>query len=290
MTRAEKTRFDWIQIDPLIDAALREDLGDRGDVTSLSTIDPDSGGRGLFTAKADGIVAGIPVVERVFSRIDSDIHCRFQVTDGSSVTTGLEIGVIEGKYQSILTGERTALNFLQRLSGIASATYHFATEIEGTKTRILDTRKTTPGYRWLEKYAVRMGGGENHRQGLFDMVLIKDNHIDAAGGISAAVTACLEWLERAQLDVMIEVETRTLEEVREAIRFPIHRIMLDNMELKTMKQAVELIDGRVKVEASGNVSLETARAIAETGVDFISIGSITHSVDALDISLTLVQS
>ena len=277
----------WEEIDFLIGAALREDLGDAGDITSLSTVPADALGRGRFVAKADGVVAGIPIAERVFHRVDAGIACKFDVSDGEVVASGMDFGGVQGRYRSILTAERTVLNFLQHLSGIATLTARFVTAVEGTRARILDTRKTTPGYRVLEKYAVRMGGGENHRFGLHDMVLIKDNHIDAAGGLSKAVGACLEWRRREKRDVRIEVETRTLEEVREALQFPIQRIMLDNMGPETLRRAVEMIGGKAEVEASGNVRLETVRTIAETGVDFISVGSLTHSFVALDISLTL---
>lgn len=273
----------WRSIDPLIRAALKEDLGKRGDITTSSTIDSSAAGSANLLAKANGVIAGLPVFERVFQKIDKRICCQFAVSDGGAVRTGDSIGNVSGTLANILTGERIALNFLQRLSGIATEARRYTEAVSGTGAVILDTRKTLPGYRWLDKYAVRLGGAQNHRFGLYDMVMIKDNHVDSAGTITAAVEQCLRRLKNQKIP--IEVETRTLKEVREAAGLPIQRIMLDNMPPATMVKAVKLIKGRMETEASGNVTLKNVRKIAETGVDYISIGALTHSVEALDISL-----
>ena len=275
----------WEHIDPILKNALAEDLGEWGDITSESTLPSNLRGKGKLVAREAGIMAGLPVAERVFHHVDKNIQCLFHVDDGSHAAPGMDLGSIEGTMVSILTAERTALNFIQRLSGIATLTSRFVDAVEGTGVKILDTRKTTPQLRWLEKYAVRQGGGENHRFGLFDMVLIKDNHIDTSGSITNAVERCLSTLEERNLKVPIEVECRTLEDVQEALALPIQRIMLDNMDIPTMKHAVERINKKLEVEASGNISLENVRRVAETSVDFISIGSLTHSYKSLDISL-----
>lgn len=277
----------WQQIDPLIDAALDEDAGQAGDVTSASTLTEDSWGWGQFITKADGVIAGLPVVRKIFQRVDPRVDVSFRVDEGAAVPQGTVLGRVEGPMRGLLQAERTALNFLQHLSGIATMTAKYVDCIRGTKARILDTRKTTPMMRVLEKYAVKKGGGENHRFGLFDMVMIKDNHIDAAGSITAAVERCLAWMKQENRTLPIEVETRTLEEVREALSFPIQRIMLDNMDLETMRIAMREIDGRIECEASGNITLDNVRAVAETGVDYISVGALTHSVMALDISFKI---
>ncbi len=280
-------RFPWISIDPIIDAALREDVGTRGDITTRYIIPRTLSGTGHWISRSEGIIAGLPVVERVLHKTDKNLHCRFFIHDGEKVHPGMRLGTVSGSLASILTSERTALNFLQRLSGIASAAHQFAEAVRGTGAVILDTRKTLPSYRWLEKYAVRRGGAQNHRSGLYDMVLIKDNHIDAAGGITVAVNRCMHAMKKKKY--AIEVETRTIDEVREAAGLPIDRIMLDNMSLDLMKQAMHEVCGRMEIEASGTVSLQNVRAIAETGVHFISVGSITHSARALDISLDIEQ-
>ena len=285
MTTSE---FDWKDVDPLIEGALKEDLGETGDITTESTISSDLQGRGEITAQEDGIAAGLPVAQRVFQRIDQGLVFSDWMEDGTTVRPGMVLGVVQGSVASILKAERTALNFLQRLSGIATQTSLFVQAIQGTKARLLDTRKTTPQLRLLEKYAVRQGGGMNHRFGLYDMVLIKDNHIAASGGLKQAIERCLSYLRKIDNNIKIEIEVRTLDGVKEALRYPIHRIMLDNMDLETMRQAVREVGGRVEVEASGRVTLESIRAVAETGVDFISSGALTHSVKALDISLKLV--
>ncbi|MGM0432327.1 MAG: carboxylating nicotinate-nucleotide diphosphorylase [Spirochaetota bacterium] len=264
----------------LIAAALAEDLRDTGDVTSNAIFAHE---RGEFTlvAKADGILCGTQPATEVFSQVEADIQVTWQVTDGQPVSTGDIIAIIEGRCAPVLAAERTALNMLAYLSGIASATSRFV-QHSGGKAIILDTRKTLPGYRQLAKYAVRCGGGKNHRNGLYDMVLIKDNHIDAAGGIEKAVE---KVRERWGSTFPIEVETRNLKEVRQALKCRIDRIMLDNMDCELMRKAVEMIGGHAETEASGNITLERVAAIAQTGVDFISVGEITHSVKAFDFSL-----
>jgi nicotinate-nucleotide pyrophosphorylase (carboxylating) len=238
-------------------------------------------------SKQEGIIAGLPVFFRVFQILDPNVVCEPRIRDGSAARPDEVLGTARGSVRSLLKGERTALNFLQRLSGIASLTGAYAAAVEGTGAKILDTRKTTPNLRVLEKYAVRAGGGENHRFGLYDMILIKNNHVDAAGGVSAAVTRCLAFLQRKGLDLKILVEARSLDEVDQALRHPVHRIMLDNMNPGEVREAVRLISGKAETEASGNIRLDNVRAFAESGVDFISVGALTHSAPALDISFRI---
>lgn len=279
--------FDQQSAGQLVEMALREDLGERGDVTSRATLPPGVRLRGLIRAKADGVIAGLPLVQMVYRRLDPAVSVRLMGEDGMRAAAGTPVCEVTGAGESVLTGERTALNFLQRLSGIATLTAQFVQAVEGTGAVILDTRKTAPGWRSLEKYAVRMGGGHNHRAGLYDMVLIKDNHIDGAGGISPAVAAARAY--PAVQDLLIEVEVRTLDELREALALNVDRIMLDNMTTDQMRQAAALAAGRVPLEASGNMSLERVRAVAEAGVDFISIGALTHSAPALDLSMKIAR-
>ena len=266
----------------LIERALAEDLG-TGDVTSEATILPESASLAAMLAKQDLVLAGIDVAREVFLRIDRDIRFTPFAKDGDHVNAGTEIAKLSGNTRALLAGERVALNLLQHLSGIATLTARFVTAIKGSKAQVLDTRKTLPGLRQLEKYAVRMGGGKNHRMGLYDMILIKDNHIRAAGNITKAIDSARK--KAGQLKV--EVETSNLEEVRSALAARADIIMLDNMPIDLMRQAVDLIAGQALVEASGNVTLETVRAIAETGVDFVSSGSLTHSAPAADISMKI---
>ncbi|RME85405.1 MAG: carboxylating nicotinate-nucleotide diphosphorylase [Caldilineae bacterium] len=271
------------EIDEIIRCALTEDIGS-GDITTESIIPADASYRGRFIAKADGVVAGLAVASRVFRLLDERIVFHPAVADGAAVSAHTEIARISGPGRAILGGERTALNLLQRMSGIATQTRAYVQAVAGTGAVILDTRKTAPGLRRLDKMAVRLGGGSNHRFGLFDMVLIKDNHIAAVGSITEAVRrvrAC-DNLHRP-----IEVEVSDLEQLREALALSVDRIMLDNMSLDVMREAVRITAGRVPLEASGNVSLATVAAIAATGVDYISVGALTHSVTALDISLEL---
>lgn len=269
-----------------IKAWLREDVGS-GDVTTQMTIPVGHESKGIIHAKEDGIICGIPIAELVFEIVDPTLSFTALVEEGQAVTKGTVIIEVEGSTHAILTGERLALNLMQRLSGVASRTASFVQVLEGLPTRLVDTRKTTPGHRMLEKYAVRIGGGYNHRFGLYDAVMIKDNHIKGAGGIRQAVGRARKNIPHT---MSIEVETENLEQVEEALAAGADIIMLDNMSNEMMKQAVSRIKSKaphVKTEASGNVSLETVRGIAETGVDVISVGRLTYSFSSLDISLDL---
>lgn len=282
------TAIDWNavlteQVPILIQRALAEDVGD-GDVTTLATIPADLQYEGTMLAKASGVVAGLTVAHQSFLQIDPTVQFTPLVEDGAHVTAGANIAKVQGAAQALLTGERVALNFLQRMSGIATLTSRYVAAVAGTRARILDTRKTVPGLRLLDKWAVVLGGGHNHRIGLYDMAMIKDNHIAAAGGISAAVERVRQ---RWGHQVPVEVEVTNLEQLHEALTLDVDQIMLDNMGLAVMREAVGLVNGRVPLEASGNVSLETVAAIAATGVDYISVGKLTHSVEALDISFNL---
>ncbi len=277
------------RISRIVELALLEDVG-MGDVTSDATIPDGQRCSAEFVCKANGIVAGLEVARLVFQFCDSEIGFEPLVVDGSSVSEGTVLARVEGSSRSTLRGERTALNFLQRMSGIATLTRKYVEAIIGTPARITDTRKTVPGLRVLDKWAVRLGGGVNHRFGLDDMVLIKDNHVVAAGGIRNAIESCVAHLRREGLDLSIEVETKNLNEVHEALQCEgVRRIMLDNFPTNEMREAVALIAHRVEVEASGGITLDNVREVAETGVDFISIGALTHSVKALDISLEIVH-
>lgn len=267
-------------IDELINSGLQEDVN-TGDITTNLLIPEGKQTTAVMIAKADGIIAGLQVAEAVFRKLDKNVKFIPAVNDGDKVKKGDLICSIEGAYRALLTGERLALNLLQRMSGIATETSKYVEAVKGYSTQILDTRKTVPGLRLLDKYAVKTGGGTNHRIGLYDMVLIKDNHISVAGGITNAVKAIKPHISS---DIKIEVETTNLEEVQEAIDNHADIIMLDNMDNETMVRAVKLINRRAKVEASGNMNLERVREVAATGVDYISIGALTHSVTALDIS------
>lgn len=268
--------------------ALVEDVGP-GDVTSLATIPPDTPLQGLFIAKGDGVLAGVEAAEEVFHQVDQETRFTALKRDGDLISRGEILARVEGCGPGILIAERTALNLLQRMSGIATLTHRYVEAVRGTHCIILDTRKTAPGLRVFDKLAVSLGGGQNHRFGLFDMVLIKDNHIEAAGGITPAVQKVLASPGCGGL--AIEVEVTSLAQLQEALALPVQRIMLDNMDVETMRQAVEMTAGRVPLEASGGISLETVAQAAATGVDYVSIGALTHSVRALDISLevTLVK-
>ncbi len=274
------------QAQALIRMALAEDLGARGDITSAAIA--ESGFcKGILLAKAEGTLAGSEIVPMVFTAVDPTLECHPLAADGQRIHKGQSLMQVSGEASRLLLAERTALNFIGHLSGIATLTRQFVDAVAGTRAHILDTRKTTPGWRILEKYAVRCGGGMNHRMGLYDLFLIKDNHIIAAGGITTAVQRCREYAQKQGWTAGIEVETKTLAEVEEALRLGVERIMLDNMPLTLMRQAVELADGKIPLEASGNVTLATVAAIAATGVDYISSGSLTHSAPVLDISLDL---
>lgn len=272
------------KIKEIIRQALDEDIR-TGDVTTQAVIPDTVLGKGKFLIKANGVIAGLNVAKNVFEMIDDKIGFKILIPDGEKVKAGDIAAEVEGKASSILTAERTALNFLQRMSGIATLTNSFAEKISHTKVKILDTRKTVPGLRLLDKEAVRLGGGKNHRIGLFDMFLIKDNHIEIAGSITNAVNACREFQQKKKSNLKIEVETKNLEEVKEALTCDVDIIMLDNFNTDLMKEAVAVIKRKCLVEASGNINIENVKEVAETGVDFISVGALTHSIKALDISL-----
>ncbi len=272
------------EIERVVRRALREDLGS-GDVTTNWIIPADQTSQAIIIAKAEGVIAGLEVARAVFRLVDPRITFEPVVGDGAAVKPRDLVARLAGPTRGLLSGERVALNFMQRLSGTASMARAYSQAIAGTRAVVLDTRKTTPGLRLLEKYAVRMGGGQNHRIGLYDMVLIKDNHIQAAGSITAAVQR-VKAKNRKRLP--IEVEVRTLPELEEALGLGVDRILLDNMDCAQMRQAVEVAAGRTPLEASGNVTLQNIRQVAETGVDYISSGALTHSVKALDLSLDFV--
>ena len=267
----------------LIDSALAEDVGS-GDVTSAAVVPEDAVARARIDQKQPGVVAGLDVAEAVFRTVDPALRWRSHVEDGSYRDTGL-VAEVAGPARSLMTGERTALNFLQRLSGVATLTARYVAAVEGTGATILDTRKTTPGLRVLEKRAVVAGGGTNHRAGLYDAILVKENHAQLVGGVGRATGLALAAARRD--GVPVEVECATLAEVDDALAAGIDRILLDNMTLDDLRGAVDRARGRAKLEASGGVGLETVRAIAQTGVDYISVGALTHSAPSLDLSLTL---
>lgn len=279
--------LDWMLIDRIIDFALEEDLSTIGDLTSIYTIPEKMNGTGEFLAKEKGIVCGLPIVERIFHQVNPDLNVKFEVRDGQSIKENNAFGTVTGSFRSMLIAERTSLNFLQRLSGIATMTHKYVKQVKKTKTRILDTRKTTPMFRYLEKYAVRTGGGTNHRYGLYDMILIKDNHIRGAGSISEAIERCLKQIADQNTVVQIEVEAGTLEDVHEAMQYPIHRIMLDNMDVEMMEEAVRMVGNQIELEASGNINGDNIKRVAATGVQYISVGALTHSVRSLDISFNI---
>jgi nicotinate-nucleotide pyrophosphorylase (carboxylating) len=267
----------------LIDSAIAEDIGS-GDATSIAVVPRELKAKAAIMAKDEGVVAGLPIIKAVYSKRDSRVAVTPTIHDGTPVKPGDILVNLEGPCVAILTYERIALNFLQRLSGVATFTAAFVAAVQGTGAVILDTRKTTPGYRTLEKYAVHIGGAQNHRQGLYDMMLLKDNHIRAAGSISLAVRRAREGYPSLNL----EVEVKSLQELKEALSLPVDRILLDNMDLSTIRQSVVLVNKRIPVEASGGITLENVRDIAATGVNYISVGALTHSAPALDISLELV--
>lgn len=272
----------WM-IDEAVHRALAEDVG-KGDLTSNALIPEDAHTEGIIYSKDSGVLAGMPVARRVFEQLDPEVEIEQELKDGSTLVPGSVIARIRGKGRAVLTGERTALNFLQRLSGVATATADLVKILEGTGVHLVDTRKTTPGLRLLEKYAVRIGGGCNHRLGLDDGVLIKDNHIKAAGGITEAVRCAKEQIPHT---IKIEVEVESIDQIHEALDAGADIIMLDNMPPALMRDAVKITAGKVPLEASGGITRETIREVAETGVDLISVGAVTHSARALDISLDI---
>jgi len=281
-TKTHKGELPRAIVERAVEAALEEDLGGAGDITTDATIPIGAKGKAAIVAREAGIIAGLDLAAEAFKSLDPEAKFWPLVSDGDAVNQGAKIAKIAGKTRAILTAERTALNFLGHLSGVATLTSRYVDAIAGTGARIACTRKTTPGLRALEKYAVRMGGGVNHRFGLYDGVLIKDNHIAAVGGIGNALRALAA---RAGHMVRIEIEVDTLDQLKEALRFPIDAVLLDNMDVPTLKKAVAMVAGRVTTEASGGVRLETVRKIAETGIDLISAGALTHSARRLDLSL-----
>ena len=270
-------------IDDLLTLAFAEDVGD-GDHTTLSTIPAEEKGRQQLIVKEEGILAGVDIARKVFEKFDPSLKMTVMIEDGAHVKPGDIAFVVEGSVRSLLQTERVMLNIMQRMSGIATTTARYQKELEGLKTKVLDTRKTTPGMRLLEKEAVKIGGGENHRIGLFDMILIKDNHVDFAGGIDKAVAAAKDYCKANGKDLKIEVEVRNTDEIKQALAAGVDRIMLDNFTPERTREAVALIDGQCEIESSGGITLDTLRQYGECGVDFISVGALTHSVKGLDMS------
>jgi nicotinate-nucleotide pyrophosphorylase (carboxylating) len=277
--------MDYPGLNDLIKQAIAEDVG-HGDITTYNLIAADQKGRGIFYAKSPGILAGVNVSQAVFSYLEPGIEFEVRKNDGQEVVPGDIIAEVRGSTRALLIGERTALNFMQRLSGIATKTHRMVELVKYTKAQILDTRKTVPGLRALDKYAVRVGGGRNHRFGLYDGVMIKDNHIRAGGGILKAVAAVRD---KVPFTVKIEVEVETFEQLWEALESKADIIMLDNMDIYEMTEAVKIIDGQALVEASGGINESNVAEVARTGVDFISMGSLTHSVSGLDISFDITE-
>lgn len=270
--------------DQLIELAFSEDIGD-GDHTTLCCIPEDAMGKSHLLVKEEGILAGVDIARKVFEKFDPSLQMEVMIHDGEHVKPGDIAFVVTGKVRSLLQTERLMLNIMQRMSGIATMTNRYVKRVEGTDARILDTRKTTPGMRMLEKQAVKIGGGVNHRIGLFDMILLKDNHVDFAGGIVNAIERCHKYLQDKNLDLKIEIEVRNFEELQQVLSHGgVDRVMLDNFTPADTRKAVELIDHRFEVESSGGITYETIRSYAEQGVDFISVGALTHSVKGLDLS------
>ena len=270
--------------DRLIDLAFAEDIGD-GDHTTLCCIPADAMGKSHLLIKEDGVLAGVEMAKKVFARFDPDLQVDVLIQDGTEVHVGDIAMIVTGRIQSLLQTERLMLNIMQRMSGIATQTRKYVKLLEGTKTHVLDTRKTTPGLRMLEKQEVKIGGGVNHRIGLFDMILLKDNHVDFAGGIENAINRCHQYLKEKGLNLKIEIEVRNFDELQQVLDCGgVNRIMLDNFSVENTKKAVEIIDGRFETESSGGITIDTIRDYAECGVDFVSVGALTHSVKGLDMS------
>ncbi len=271
-------------IDELIDLAFAEDIGD-GDHTTLCCIPATAMGKSRLLIKEPGVLAGVEVAREIFRRFDPEMKMITYIEDGAEVKPGDVAFVVEGRIQSLLQTERLMLNVMQRMSGIATMTRRYVKLLEGLHTRVLDTRKTTPGLRMLEKQAVKIGGGVNHRIGLFDMILLKDNHVDFAGGIENAITRCHQYLAEKGKELKIEIEVRNMDELNEVLRVGgVHRIMLDNFTPEQTREAVKVVDGRYETESSGGITFDTIRNYAECGVDFVSVGALTHSVKGLDMS------
>ena len=272
-------------IDDLIRLAFAEDIGD-GDHTTLCCIPETAMGKSQLIIKEDGVLAGVEMAKRIFHKFDPTLKINVLINDGAEVKKGDIAFIVEGKVQSLLQTERLVLNVMQRMSGIATTTHKYVKELEGTNTRVLDTRKTTPGMRMMEKEAVKIGGGVNHRIGLFDMILLKDNHVDFAGGIEAAITRAKNYLAQKGKKLKIEIEVRNLDELQQVLRIGgVDRIMLDNFNIENTKKAVELVNHKYEIESSGGITFDTLRSYAECGVDYISVGALTHSVKSLDMSL-----
>lgn len=276
-------------IDELLNLAFAEDIGD-GDHTTLSTIPADEMGTSRLIVKEEGILAGVEMAEKVLHKVDPSIVMDVFIKDGAHVRKGDIAFEAKGPVRSLLTAERTMLNIMQRMSGVATMTHKYQKELEGLHTKVLDTRKTTPGMRILEKDAVKIGGGKNHRIGLFDMILIKDNHIDFAGGIERAIDRAHQYCDEKGLNLKIEVEVRSLDDIRRVLEHGgVDRIMFDNFTPELTKEAVKLVDGKVETESSGGITIENLRSYGETGVDYISVGALTHSVKSLDMSFKAVE-
>ncbi len=265
-----------------VEAALLEDLGLTGDITTIATVSPAAKIKAVFASRSPGVISGLDMAREAFRALDPSVVFEITVQDGDKVSAKTVVAKVSGNARAILTGERVALNFLGRMSGVASLTRQYVDAISGTKAQIADTRKTTPGLRTFEKYAVRCGGGHNHRTGLFDAILIKDNHIVAAGGIASAIEAARAYAGHM---VKIEIEVDTLQQLQEVLTHKVDAVLLDNMSTDTLRTAVGMVNGRAITEASGGVNLQTVRAIAETGVDMISVGALTHSAPVLDLGL-----
>lgn len=281
--------IDEKTLEAFIDCAIREDVGD-GDHTSLSIIPETAIGKAQLIVKDEGIIAGIEVAERVFKKFDPGIKFNAFLKDGCTVKCGDIAFVVEGKVLTILQCERLVLNIMQRMSGISTQTHRYVECLKGYHTKVLDTRKTTPGMRLLDKMAVKLGGGENHRIGLFDMILIKDNHIDFAGGIENAIRSAKNYLDKKNKDLKIEVEARSLADVQRILDIGgIQRIMLDNFDIKTTLKAVKMINGKYEIESSGGITIDNLRDYAKCGVDYISVGALTHQIRSLDMSLKAVE-
>lgn len=276
-------------IDKLIDLAFAEDIGD-GDHTTLSSIPAEAMGKNMLLIKEDGVLAGVEMAERIFHRFDPTLQIEVLVNDGAEVKKGDIVMYVTGSVRSLLQTERLMLNVMQRMSGIATMTRRYVRQLEGTNTRVLDTRKTTPGMRIMEKEAVRIGGGTNHRIGLFDMILLKDNHVDFAGGIKNAIVGAQNYCKEHGKDLKIEIEVRSLDELQQVLDLGgVHRIMFDNFSPETTRKAVEMVGGRYETESSGGITFDTLRDYALCGVDFISVGALTHSVKGLDMSFKAVK-
>lgn len=277
-------------IDNLINIAIQEDIGEEGDHTSKACIKKDTKGSAKLLIKEDGILAGVSIAKRIFNKIDSSLEINVYIDDGSKVYSGDIAFIVKGNVVSILQAERLVLNFMQRMSGIATMTNKFVEKVKDIPVKILDTRKTTPGLRYFEKEAIRLGGGVNHRFGLYDMILIKDNHIDYSGSIEKAIKNVQEYIKKNNLDLKIVIEARNLEDVKEIIRIGnVHRILLDNFTIEDTKKAVKIIDGKFEIESSGGITLENIREYALCGVNYISVGALTHQIYSLDMSLKAIK-